>query len=125
MDEKRTLPAPQRQRLYRLMCRIYEVLNSSDWRVRLTRLESDEAACRRYGIPVNSVGTIDEVLRETPEIVVDFRKDIIPILVHECLHVIYEDLPEEDILSLERFVIDHMTPLQAKRVLQLASCALV
>ena len=42
----------------------------------------------------------------------DYRKDIIPTMFHECIHFLYPDWSETKVLTAEKRLINHITPLQ-------------
>lgn len=103
----------ERRRFYRLMSRIYAVLDSGEWSIAYARILGDVDFCLRIGIGTQNVGTVDD---ETETIFIDFREDVIATIVHEVIHVIYPDAPEERVKELECFVMENMSPLQAKRI---------
>jgi len=43
---------------------------------------------------------------------VDFRKDALSTIIHECLHILYPCQPEKWVLKVEKGVVDNMTQLQ-------------
>lgn len=114
-------PALSRQGHYRLMHRIYAVLNSGEWRLRYRRIRNDERFCRGHGIAGDTVGLVDD---ENDVIYVDHRFDVLATIVHECLHVIFPDAAEPTIRGLERAIMRRMSPLQAKRLHLVAGAAL-
>jgi hypothetical protein len=42
----------------------------------------------------------------------DYRKDIIPTMFHECIHFLYPEWSETKVLTAEKRLINHITPLQ-------------
>lgn len=51
----------------------------------------------------------------------DFRRDILPTFLHECVHLIYPDWTEKRVLSTERKVISEISNRQAKNLLKAMS----
>jgi hypothetical protein len=43
---------------------------------------------------------------------VDFRKDALSTIIHECLHIIYPDWTEKCVIAAEKGIVDNMTQLQ-------------
>ncbi len=112
---------------YRLMHRIYALISSDDFRIRMAKMRGNRALCRRLGLPSDQfVGMVDY---EDDVIYVDFREDLVATVVHECLHVLIGErfspgrakAEEREVRRLERLVMRHMTPLQASRLLRLAA----
>lgn len=106
-----------------LLHRIYRILRTPEFVLRFDRMVGNPDTYERHGVDSNSAGTVDDAHEDVGIITVDHRYDIIASVVHECLHVIYEDATELQIQALERFVVRNMHPLQAERVLYLmADC---
>jgi len=42
---------------------------------------------------------------------VDFRKDALSTIIHECLHLLYPHLPEKSILQMETGIVDNISQL--------------
>jgi hypothetical protein len=42
----------------------------------------------------------------------DYRKDIIPTMFHECIHFLYPEWSETKVLTAEKRLINHISPLQ-------------
>jgi hypothetical protein len=51
----------------------------------------------------------------------DFRKDLVQSIIHECLHVIDPDWSETAVMKLERSIIKEITNLQVATILQILS----
>lgn len=49
-------------------------------------------------------------------ITVDFRKEALSTILHECLHVLYPDLCETKIIALERGIINEMSDRQFRNL---------
>jgi hypothetical protein len=124
VNEKRRLKALRERRLhYRLMCGVYALLRSPEWRVRLVRLHGNRKLCGALGVPPTSVGTVDD---ETQVITIDLRDEIIGTALHECLHVIIgdrypnrEDAEEREVQRLERLMMRHLSHVQATRLFRM------
>jgi len=49
----------------------------------------------------------------------DFRKDLVQSLIHECIHALHPELSETKVIKLERQVIKEITNLQVANILQM------
>ena len=47
----------------------------------------------------------------------DFKKDLVQTIIHECIHAIDPSLSETKVLKLEALVIRHITNLQVAEIL--------
>ena len=118
MAAKRRLSAKRHKRLYYLVHRIYRLLSAGEWRIVFERIHDNRKVCLEQDVHLTSIGFCDygnEIL------CVDYRYDILGTIVHECLHAIFQDKKERDIKKLEKFVMNNITPLQAKRIMLLAA----
>lgn len=52
-------------------------------------------------------------------IVLDYRRELIPTLIHECVHYLYSDWPESRVLYVEKRIVNTITPSQILHLLQL------
>ena len=43
---------------------------------------------------------------------VDFRKEALSTILHECLHILYGNWPEKKVLAVEKGIVDHMSQTQ-------------
>jgi hypothetical protein len=117
MAQSRRLNETEQARLNRLVRRIYAIFRRSDgWTVRLERIRRNAKICRLYLVDSDSVGVTEY---ESNTLLIDYREDILATFVHECLHVIFEDLVEDDIIKLEKFIITNISPRRAKCLLRL------
>ena len=55
---------------------------------------------------------------ETEEIVIDYRRQIIPTLVHEALHHFHKDWSETRVYNEERRMMNSLTPRQIKNLIK-------
>lgn len=107
---------------YRLISRIYKILNSGEWDIRYARISGNRKLALRFGVGINVVGLVDE---ESDSIILDPRKDVLATLLHECLHIIYPEKRESEIAQLERFMLSHLSPVQARRLHQISAYCLI
>ncbi len=107
-----------RRRSRYLFDRVYDLLRAGDWRIRFARLDEDEGLQKRFGLTACTVGLCDH---ETETLYVDYRKELLPILIHECLHAIYPEKDEQTILELEEDVVLCLTPGQSRRLIGLVN----
>lgn len=52
------------------------------------------------------------------EITIDYRREVLPTLIHEFIHKWHPEKSESWVLKMERFVIQHLSPSQAKHLLR-------
>lgn len=64
-------------------------------------------------------GTCGYYDHETEEITIDYRKDIIPTLIHEFTHHLNPKWRERQVESYERKVMRLLTPVQSKNLIRL------
>ncbi|MFC1702982.1 hypothetical protein ACFLZO_00770 [Patescibacteria group bacterium] len=76
----------------------------------------------RHGVALTTVGLVDAA---NDVIILDPRKDVLATLLHECLHIIYPDKRESKITDLERFMLSHLSSVQARRLHQLSAYCLI
>jgi len=119
---KRRIGQRDRRRLYHIVSRIYWMFNYDGWRVRYERIYHNRGLCKREKVPLDRVGIFD---LDAKLIRVDYRYDILDTIVHECLHVIYPDLPECEIVVLTTWVMDNLSRTQAQRIIEHTSHFLV
>lgn len=117
MAREKKLTPSERRRLYRLVSKMYALLNSGDWAVRLERIDGEEDTCLRLDVPLDTEGVCDF---DRQKIYADYRYNVLTTLVHECLHALYPDHSEDEIMCLEKFVMDNISRTQARRLLEMA-----
>ena len=54
--------------------------------------------------------------------IVDFRKDALSTIIHECLHVMYPDWPEKKVLDHEAGIVNRMSQLQFQSLCYRIAC---
>ena len=64
-------------------------------------------------------GTCGYYDHETEEITIDYRKDIIPTLIHEFTHHLYPKWRERDVGRYERKIMKYLTSIQSKNLIRL------
>lgn len=92
------------QKVYKIVSRIYKELRSNP-QISFKRLRG---CCGLYDMG-------DE------HITIDYRREVLPTLIHEFIHKLYPDKSETWVLHKERFVMSRISPAQAKRLLILLS----
>ncbi len=119
----RTLAADprDRRRAYRLLSRIYALLNSNEWTIRFARLGENHRLRDKFGHGANTVGLCDD---DEQVLYVDHRRDILATIVHECLHALLPNKKENEVRDLEELIMNGMSPTQAKRLYLIAAQAL-
>ncbi|MBU0624956.1 hypothetical protein KKF05_01290 [Patescibacteria group bacterium] len=108
-----------------IVTNICQLVTEQGWQVKLERLFNRPQFCKDHGV----AGSLDNVLgfTEHPEkiVYVDYRHNFFDILIHEYLHALYPNLEEDDIEALEEYVMERLTPTQAKRILRATVPALI
>jgi len=64
----------------------------------------------------NTCGLYDHA---TEEIIIDYRKDIIPTLVHEFIHHLHNDWKESKVIKKEIEIMIAMSPHQCRNILRI------
>lgn len=93
------------------------------WDVRFMPIQTDRRAWRSIGFTGPVVGA---TLWDRNLMVIDptFR-DMLAVLIHECLHAVYPDASEARVRHLETIVREHLTPRQARALVLLLARRLV
>ncbi len=69
---------------------------------------------------------LPSVDKKPDAIVLNPQKDILPTLVHECLHIIFPELPENKIENLTLQVSDRISPARFKTLaVKLVDCLFI
>lgn len=118
MTTNATASRRDRRRAYRLLSRIYALLNSNEWIIRFARLHENRRLREKFGFNADTVGLCDD---DSQTLYVDHREDILATIVHECLHAIFPDKEEPAIKSLEGLIMNNMSPTQARRLYLIAA----
>lgn len=105
----------ERRRAHRLMRRIIRFLREEyEWDVRFLRLD-DRRTLKRFGFRRPVVGVTDF---ERLEICLDPSfDDTFAVLIHECLHALFPEESEENVLILEDLLRRHLTPHYARELI--------
>ena len=53
---------------------------------------------------------------------VDFRKDALSTIIHECLHCMYPNFSEKKTLEIEAGIVNHMSQLQFQNLCYRIGC---
>ena len=94
-----------RQSAYKLVSRIYrELKNNSD--IYFKKLND----CQGEYDPDGS-----------DEIILDYRKELLPTLIHEFIHKFHPTKKEPWIIKKEKFIMKRLSPMEAKRLITLLS----
>ena len=91
----------ENKKVYRLTSRLYKDLKN-DQQISLKKMKG---ICGLYDYDDDSI-------------VLDFRREIIPTLIHELLHKWHPWASETKILEMERAIVNKLTAEQAKRILK-------
>ncbi len=110
----RVVTEADRRRSRRLFHKVLELLRAGDWRIRFARLGEDARLRDKFSISACTIGLCDH---ESEVLYVDYRKELLPILVHECLHAIYPEKDEAAILELEDATMLCLSPKQAAQLI--------
>ncbi|MEA3249565.1 MAG: hypothetical protein U9Q03_04385 [Patescibacteria group bacterium] len=113
--KRHSLSQREKRQIYRILSRIYVLFNEGRWRIRYDVIRGNYGLCEKEGVSPTSTGFVDEDQRV---IWVDYRENILETIIHECLHVIYPDRSEKEILELERFVLHNISRIQAVRLMR-------
>lgn len=113
--KRRKLSSRRRRQLYRIQSRIYDLFNKERWKIRYARINQEYDVCVKHEIKSVTSGFVDNHERI---IWIDYREDVVPAIVHECLHIIYPDLPEYKIRRLESFMMRNMSRIQIVRLMR-------
>lgn len=106
----------ERRRAHRLTRKIITFLleDEDGWRIELRPLYGRKRTCASLGFgSSNIVGCVDW---EQMLIVVDPRYEALSTLIHEVLHVLYDETPEAEILGMEQLCAKHLTRRQAEEI---------
>lgn len=109
----------ERRRAHGLLRRVQRFLMEEwEWDIRFADL-TDKRLLKRFGFGRPVVGAL---ISDEYAIYIDpsFR-DFFGVLVHECLHAVFPEASESQVLRLERLVRKHLTPRQARNLLRLAA----
>lgn len=105
----------ERRRAHRLARRLIRFLKEDYWwEIRFMDLR-DQRVRRRIGFERKIVGAL---LDDTYRICIDpSYGDFFGVLIHECLHAVFPDMEEADVLEHERLIRLHLTCDQAADLL--------
>lgn len=93
------------------------------WDVRFMPVMSDPRAYRSIGFTGPIAGA---TLWDRNLMVIDpCYKDVLAVLIHECLHAVFPDASEAKVQQLETLVRGHLTPRQARSFVLLLARRLV
>jgi len=89
-------------RTYRLISAIYKLCREGEWRVKFTKLRKD-------------VGVIDP---ERKIIYIDpWKEETLSTFMHECMHVIFGNRKEREVIRLENMLMENISRTQAQRLM--------
>lgn len=114
----------RRRQAHRLARRLIRFLQEEiQWDIRFMPIKSDPRAWRSIGFTGPIVGA---TLWDRNLIVIDpCYKDVLAVLIHECLHAVFPDASESRVQYLESLVRGHLTPKQARAFVFVLSRRLV
>lgn len=123
MPQKSETYLLERRRAAYYMGRIFRFLRTCrGWTFRYGELHRGSRICKLSGTKKDLAGI---TFRGLKVIVIDHRYNVIPTLVHECLHAIFRTKSEDEVLRLEKLVMRHLQPVQAARLHQLLGTKLI
>lgn len=100
-----------RRRAHYLFRRIVKfIAENTEWELRFARIAGNPELAKVHGHKIDIIGFVDE---EPQRIYIDHRNKVTAIIVHEFLHVLYEEASEEKVQQMEDLVMKHMTGRQA------------
>jgi len=92
-----------KKEIYKLTKRLYYLLSHHSDHIHFEKLYS------------NVYGFYDD---KTQDITIDYRRDIIPTLIHEALHHWHPDWSETKVIKHESLIINALTPKQIKNIIK-------
>ena len=92
-----------RQCLYGITKRLYYLLHHHSDTIEFTRIGK---------------GILGLYYPETDEITIDYRRSIIPTLIHEALHKWHPEWSETKVLSTESHIVNALTPRQVRNIIK-------
>ena len=92
-----------REDTYRFTRRFYAYLKNATETVTLKRMQRNTHGSYNY---------------DEHSTILDFRRDILSVAVHECLHYLHPDWSETEVLREESSIMNSITSRQAKTMLK-------
>jgi hypothetical protein len=89
--------------IYRFLNRFYQLCKETPDIFVFKKLKNCEGLC--------------DYVEET--LFIDYRKELLPIIIHETLHYFHPDWCESQILKNERLIINKVTTRQFKKILKM------
>jgi hypothetical protein len=96
-------PPKSKEEMEKFIRRFYYLLRHHSDRIYFQRLSKNVYGYYDYG---------------TEEITVDYRREMVPTLIHEAIHHWHPDWPERAVLKEERDIVNSLTPRQYKNILR-------
>lgn len=88
--------------------------NGGEYRIEFKRLHGNEKLRDHYGL--RDVNTIGAFLKDEQLIIIDPRFNVLEILIHEVIHVLYPKMRENDVRRNEHAVMRHLTDGLIKQI---------
>ena len=85
----------------KIVRQVHNVFNDPDWTFEYKKLK-------------NKCGVMDP---GTWTITLDFRRDLVPSIIHECLHVRYPTLTEKQVSKIEQMIANSLSLRQVRGIL--------
>ena len=98
-----------KQHLYKITSRLYKELREGNNLLTLRKMGANRQGLYDYG---------------TEEICLDYRRELIPTLIHEYLHKWYPDKCETWILNLESRIVNALSVKQVKNIIKAFGAAI-
>ena len=104
--------------LYGFTKRVYGFIRDNPRHIRIAKIRNKEWV-RGKLFPIAGLCSPD-----TNRIVIDYRTEVIAVLIHELLHAFHPEWCESKVERMERALINQLSQCQMRRLLKLMSLAL-
>ncbi|MDD5251990.1 MAG: hypothetical protein PHT12_05140 [Patescibacteria group bacterium] len=101
----------------RLLRQIFDLMENGGYRVVFTRVGENSRLIDRHHVRMGHVGLH---VRSPRTVYVDYRAEVVTVLVHEFTHGVLPDADEDEVQALHELVMSHISASQAKKILDFA-----